>query len=92
MLTNSLAPIKRACLFFGFMGIAVATLTFGAGFQTPADQSSTTVVQAKIERNIPTDTQFAAVNSGERAVTSVKRAIPSSQQARLAVSSDNVLR
>jgi hypothetical protein len=92
MLTNSLAPIKRACLFFGFMGIAVATLTFGAGLQSPGDQSSTTVAQVKIERNIPTDAQFAAVNPGERAVTNVKRAIPSSQQARLAVSSDTILR
>ncbi len=92
MLTNSLAPIKRACLFFGFMGIAVATLTFGADFQAPADKSSSTVEQAKIERNIPTDTQFAAVNSAERAVTSVKRAIPNSQQARLAFSSDSILR
>ncbi len=92
MLTNSLAPIKRAALFFGFMGIAVATLTLGAGLQVPADQSSTTVEQAKIERNIPTDAQFAAVNPGQRTVTSVKRAIPSSQQARLTVSSDNVMR
>lgn len=92
MLTNSLAPIKRACLFFGFMGIAVATLTVGAGLQAPGDQSSTSVEQAKIERNIPTDAQFAAVNPGQRAATSVKRAIPSSQQARLAAGTDTVVR
>lgn len=92
MLTNSLAPIKRACLFFGFMGVAVATLTFGAGLQAPTDQSSSTVEQAKIERNIPTDSQFAAVNSGERTATSVKRAIPSAQQARLMTATDNVVR
>lgn len=92
MSTNSLAPIKRAIMFFGFMGVAVASLTFGAGLQTPTDQSSATVAQAKIERNLPTDTRLASVNPNERAVTSVKRAIPSSQQARLSNPTGSVVR
>lgn len=83
MLTNSLAPIKRAMLFFGFMGASVATLTFGAALQTPTDLSSASVAQAKIERHLPTDTQLASVNPAERAASSARRAIGTSQQARL---------
>lgn len=83
MLTDSLAPIKRAALFFGFMGVAVAALTLGADLQGSADQSSATVAQAKIERNLPTDAQFAAVDARQRAVSTTQRAIPTSQQASL---------
>jgi hypothetical protein len=91
MLTNSLAPIKRAGLFFGFMGVAVAALTIGAGLQAPTDQSSTTVAQTKIERNLAPDARFAAVDPGQKAVDASKRAIPYSQQAQLA-GSDIVVR
>jgi hypothetical protein len=81
MLTNSLAPIKRAGLFFGFMGVAVASLTFGAGLQMPTDQSSSTIAQTKIQHGQPTDQQFASVDPGQKVVGSTKRAIPNSQQA-----------
>lgn len=83
MLNNSLAPIKRAGLFFGFMGLAVASLTFGAGLQLPADQSSTAIEQAKIQHGQPVDQQFASVDPGQKVVGSTKRAIPNSQQAML---------
>jgi len=92
MLNNSFAPIKRASLFFGVMGVAIATLTMGAGFQNPGDQSSTTVEQAKIERNEPTDTRFAAVNPAQRQASPAKRAIATSQQAQLERSSPTILR
>ncbi|MDR6872502.1 hypothetical protein J2Y55_003518 [Bosea sp. BE125] len=81
MLNDSLAPIKRAGLFFGFMGVAVASLTFGADWQRPDDQSSSTVAQAKIERHEPADIRFASVNSGQKVVDRTKRAIATSQQA-----------
>jgi hypothetical protein len=92
MVNASLAPIKRAGLFFGFMGVAVATLTFGAGLQVPGDQSSTSVAQAKVERHQPTDQQFASVDPGQKVVGATKRAIPSSQQAMLGGSRDSVTR
>lgn len=83
MLNDSLAPIKRAGLFFGFMGVAVASLTMGADWQRPDDQSSSTVAQAKILRHEPTDIRFAAVNPGQKVVDRTKRAIATSQQAML---------
>jgi len=83
MLNDSLAPIKRAGLFFGFMGVAVASLTMGADWQRPDDQSSSTVAQAKIQRHEPTDIRFAAVNPGQKVVDRTKRAIATSQQAML---------
>ena len=92
MLNDSLAPIKRASLFFGFMGLAIATLTFGAGLQLPGDQSSTTVEQAKLERHVPTDTRFAAVDPSQRQASPAKRAIVTSQQALLERPSISVLR
>jgi hypothetical protein len=84
MLNDSLAPIKRAGLFFGFMGAAVVALTIGAGLQAPTDQSSSSIAQSKIERHLPTDTQLAAVDPGQKVVGTTKRAIPTSQQAMLA--------
>lgn len=92
MLNNSLAPMKRAGLFFGFMGVAVATLTFGAGLQQPTDQSSASVAQAKIERHEPTDTRIASVNPNQKVVDRTKRAIATSQQAFLAGSQLSVTR
>ena len=92
MLNDSFAPIKRASLFFGLMGVAIATLTLGAGFQDAGDQSSATVAQAKIERHEPTDPRFAAVNPAQRQASPAKRAIATSQQAMLARSSGAVLR
>ncbi|KQU54920.1 hypothetical protein ASG72_04760 [Bosea sp. Leaf344] len=81
MLNDSLAPIKRGLAFFGVMGAAVAALTFGADLQIPTDQSSTTVAQAKLERKVPTDVRFAAVDPAQRSVGATKRAIAGPQQA-----------
>ncbi len=81
MLNNSLAPIKRGLAFFGVMGAAVAALTFGADLQIPTDQSSTTVAQAKLERKVPADVRFAAVDPAQRNVGVTKRAIAGPQQA-----------
>lgn len=82
MLTSSLAPAARGLLFFGVMGAAVAGLTFGAQWQIPTDQSSTSVAMAKGERNLSADLRFAAVDHGDRAQSTAKRAIASpSQQA-----------
>ena len=92
MLNESFAPIKRASLFFGLMGVAIAALTMGAGLQQPGDQSSTTVAQAKIERHEPTDVRFAAVNPSQQKASPAKRAIATSQQAQLERASRAVLR
>jgi len=83
MLNNSLAPIKRAGLFFGFMGMAVFALTLGAGLQETNSESSSAVAQAKIERQFPPDARFAAVDSSARSEGVAKRAIGGSQQAML---------
>ncbi|HEV7257444.1 MAG TPA: hypothetical protein VGN82_06645 [Bosea sp. (in: a-proteobacteria)] len=83
MLRNSLAPIKRAGLFFGFMGATVVALTFGSGFQETSPTSSQAVAQAKSERHVPTDTRLAAVDPSQRSVGVIKRAIGTSQQAML---------
>jgi hypothetical protein len=81
MLNNSLAPIKRAFVFFGLMGTAVACLTFGADLQGSTDQSSATVALAKAERQEPADTRYAAVDPGQKVVSSAKRAIATLHQA-----------
>lgn len=83
MLNNSLAPIKRAGLFFGFMGATVFALTLGSALQETNPTSSEAVAQAKIERQVPTDTRLAAVDPSQRSVGVTKRAIGSSQQAML---------
>lgn len=59
MLNHSLAPVGRAFLFFGFMGLAVAGLTWGAELQDASNRSSVTVAKARIERNLPADGRFA---------------------------------
>ncbi|MBN9457592.1 MAG: hypothetical protein J0I54_13270 [Bosea sp.] len=73
MLNDSLAPAKRALIFFGCMGALVAGLTYGAGLQIPSDRSSATVAQM---RGAPAETQFAAVDRADRGETVVRRAIP----------------
>ena len=83
MLNDSLAPIKRAGMFFGFMGAAVFALTLGAGLQETNPASSEAIAQAKIERQVPSDTRIAAVDPSQRTVGVTKRAIGSSQQAML---------
>ncbi len=92
MLNNSLAPIKRAGLFFGFMGAAVFALTLGSGLQQAHPDSSEAVAQAKIERQLPTDSQFAAVDASQRTVGVTKRAIATSQQAMLTRAAPTILR
>lgn len=47
MLNPSLAPVRRAVFFFGFMALGVAALSAGPAFQPVTDQSSTTVAQAR---------------------------------------------
>lgn len=83
MLTNSLAPIKRAGLFFGFMGAAVFALTFGSGLQETNRDSSAAIAQSKIERQLPSDTRLAAVDPSQRSVGVTRRAIGGTQQAML---------
>ncbi|PZN96388.1 MAG: hypothetical protein DCF30_17710 [Hyphomicrobiales bacterium] len=83
MLTNTLAPIKRAGLFFGFMGAALLTLTLGSDLQQTDRDSSAAVAQAKIEHRLPTDTRLAAVDPSQRSVGVTKRAIGNSQHAML---------
>lgn len=81
---SSLAPAMRAIVFFGLMGTAISALTLGAGFQMPADQSSTTVAVAKgaSERGYADSLQLAAVDRTDRSRSAAKRAIASpSQQA-----------
>lgn len=92
MLNNSLAPIKRAALFFGFMGLAVTGLTLGAGLQGAADQSSTTVAEAKLRHNIPSDEQLASAGTVARVVSRAKQAIAASQQAMLDRPAGSVMR
>lgn len=60
MTIASLAPFKRATMFFGAMALAVTALTAGANFQATSDQSSEAIAQAKIQRGIATDAQLAA--------------------------------
>lgn len=82
MLKNSLAPAARAFVFFGVMGAAVTGLTLGAQWQTPTDQSSTSIAQARGERDPAADLRFAAVDRTDRSQSTAKRAIASpSQQA-----------
>ncbi|CAH1661395.1 conserved hypothetical protein [Hyphomicrobiales bacterium] len=80
MLQNSLAPAARALLFFGVMGAAVSGLTLGAQWQMPTDQSSTTVAQARGERDLGADLRFAAVDHADRAQSTAKRASASPSQ------------
>ncbi len=85
MLTNSFAPIRRAGLFFGFMAMGVGALTMGSGFQETNPDSSSAIAQMKIERQLPTDTRFAAVDPSQRTVGVTKRAIGGTQQAQARV-------
>lgn len=73
---SSLAPAARAFLFFGFMGTAIAGLTLGADLQTPGDQSSTTIAQAKGAQDETADLRFAAAPI-DRAQLAVRRAVAS---------------
>lgn len=92
MLTNSLAPIKRAGLFFGFMSAAVVVLTLGSGLQETNRDSSAAVAQVKIERQVPSDTRLAAVDPSQRSVGVTKRAIGGSQHAMLPRADGTVVR
>ncbi len=92
MLHDSLAPLKRAGLFFSFMGVAIVALTFGAGLQAPGDRSSTTVEQAKLERQGAIDPRFASVDPGQSGEGAAKRAIPHARQAMLEADAPIVMR
>jgi hypothetical protein len=92
MLNNSFAPIRRAGLFFGFMAAGVVALTMGSNFQETNPDSSAAVAQAKIERQVPADPRFAAVDPSQRSVGVTKRAIGGTQQAQAPGSRNVVLR
>ncbi|QEL24384.1 hypothetical protein FQV39_18710 [Bosea sp. F3-2] len=84
MLKASLAPAVRAFCFFGLMGAAITGLTVGAQLQGATDQSSTSVAQARGERDQGADLRFAAVDHADRAQSTAKRAIASPSQQALA--------
>ncbi len=87
---DGLAPIKRAAAFFGMMAAVVVTLTFGAGLQGPADQSSAAVAQAKLRQNLPADTEFATMPREIAAPARPSQA--ASQQARLIGPDSSIVR
>lgn len=80
MPTASLAPIKRAAIFFGGMALVVTALTLGAPFQNGFGESSEAVAQAKLQRGAPADVQFAAVNPSEMRRDLAHRVVPTSQR------------
>lgn len=83
MTTASLAPFKRATMFFGAMALAVTALTAGANFQTTSGQSSEAIAQAKIQRGIATDAQLAAEIAKPTRVIARSAATAAQQQASL---------
>jgi hypothetical protein len=89
MLNGSLAPAKRALIFFGCMAAAVAGLTFGAGLQLPADQSSTTVAQLRGSAP-PSETRLAATGRPERAAA-LRFAVPSPSRQAMAEGGPRVI-
>ncbi|WP_353182198.1 hypothetical protein [Bosea sp. (in: a-proteobacteria)] len=62
MLNDSLAPAKRALIFFGCMAALVGGLTFGAGWQVPTDRSSATVAALR-GRATADEPRFAAARA-----------------------------
>lgn len=92
MLNDSLAPAKRALVFFGCMGAVVGGLTLGAGLQVPTDQSSTTVAALRGHAQ-PDEARFAAVDRSDRSESAAQRAIPApNKQARAEGARFTVLR
>lgn len=92
MLNDSLAPIRRACIFFGTMAVVVATLTFGAGFQSASDQSSTAIAATNQRNNAPSDTRFAAVDPAHQVTDRSKRPIVPTREARMLGPTSSALR
>ncbi|MGX1790436.1 hypothetical protein ACWIGM_27060 [Bosea sp. NPDC055332] len=80
MTTASLAPLKRAATFFGGMALVVTALTMGASIQNGFGESSEAVAQAKLQRGVPADVQFAAVNPAEVRRDLAHRVVPTSQR------------
>jgi hypothetical protein len=91
MTTASLAPLKRAATFFGGMALVVTALTMGAPLQNSFGESSEAVAQAKLQRGVPADVQFAAVNPAEVRRDLAHRVVPTSQR-EASLKSDTVLR
>ena len=83
MLNPSLAPVRRAAIFFGFMALGVTALTAGPAFQPVSDQSSPTVAMQRGSSEPAADLRFAAVDPTHRGSDQTKRAIATSQEARL---------
>ena len=80
MTTAGLAPLKRAATFFGGMALVVTALTMGAPLQTGPGESSEAVAQAKLQRGVPADVQFAAVDPAEMRRDLAHRVVPTSQR------------
>jgi len=91
MQTASLAPLKRAATFFGGMAVVVTALTMGASYQSAIGDSSEAVAQAKLQRGVPADVQFAAVNPAEMRRDLAHRVVPTSQR-EASVKGNTVLR
>lgn len=90
MTTASLAPFKRAAMFFGAMGLAVTVLTAGANLQATSGQSSEAVAQAKAQRGVPTDAQIAG-ETGKTARVVARSAFTAGQQ-QAGLSNPNIVR
>ncbi|CAM5773930.1 hypothetical protein [Bosea minatitlanensis] len=75
MLNDSLAPAKRALIFFGCMAALVGGLTFGAGWQVPTDRSSATVAQLR-GRAPAGEPGYAAAERSERGEAAPRRGLP----------------
>lgn len=83
MPTGRFAPIKRAALFFGCMGLAVAGMAAGSGLQAVRDQSSTSIAAARGHATAQ-DSRVAAATVVDRSREAAVRAMAgASQQASL---------
>jgi hypothetical protein len=58
MTTDVFAPMKRAAMFFGAMGVVVASLTIGAAVKPIEGTSSVAVAQAKQRMNLPSEREI----------------------------------
>lgn len=76
MQNRSFAPIGRAILFFGFMGVAVTAMTVGSGLQRPADTSSQTVAELKSQERAVAAERFAKANPPSTPVTVQQASAP----------------
>ena len=81
MQNRSFAPVGRAILFFGFMGVAVTAMTVGSGFQRPADMSSQTIAQLKSRELAVAAERFAKATPPATSVTVQQASAPAGSSA-----------